>query len=81
MREIEAACAIPFTGIVNNTNLGQRTTEKEVLESMPYAEAIAKAMGIPVRFTCAAAPIAAQLSSRIQDLFPLDIMQLYYMTD
>ena len=25
MREIEAACGLPFTGIVNNTNLGQQT--------------------------------------------------------
>ena len=81
LREIEAACAIPFTGIVNNTNLGRRTTEEVVLESMPYAKAIAEAMGVPVRFTCAAAPIAAQLSGRVQDILPLDIMQLYYMTD
>ena len=81
LREVEAACSLPFTGIVNNTNLGQRTTAETVLESLPYADAIAGSMGIPVRFTCASAPVARQLASRVPNLLPIDIMHLYYMTD
>ena len=79
LREIEAACALPFTGVVNNTNLGQRTTAETVIASAPYAEAVARLMGVPVRFTCCAAPLAGELSGRVADLFPLDIQRLYYM--
>ncbi|MBQ9620803.1 MAG: hypothetical protein IJR41_02560, partial [Atopobiaceae bacterium] len=32
--EIEGACRLPFTGIVNNTNLGPETTAETVLASM-----------------------------------------------
>jgi hypothetical protein len=79
LREVEAACALPFTGIVNNTNLGQRTTAETVLESLPYADAVAEAMGLPVRFTCAASNVAKDLEGKVPNLFPIDIMRLYYM--
>jgi len=78
LREIEAACRLPFTGIVNNTNLGPETTCETVLGSVPYAEAIADAMGIPVRFTCARRDLADELEGRIANLLPLDMQSLYY---
>jgi len=81
LREIEAACALPFTGIVNNTNLGPQTTAGDVLASLPYAEAVAAQMGLPVRFTCAAAPVAAELAGRVPDLMPIEIQKLYYQLD
>ena len=81
LREIEGACRLPFTGIVNNTNLGPRTTPEDVLASLPYADAIASATGLPVRFTCAAAPLAAALEGRVENLFALDILRLCYMVE
>lgn len=78
LREIEAACALPFTGIVNNTNLGRETCAADVLASVGYARAVAAAMSIPVRFTCAEERLAAELTGRIDDLFPLKIQKLYY---
>ena len=81
LREIEAACRLPFTGIVNNTNLGPRTTPEDVLASLPYADAVAAATGLPVRFTCAGAPIAAALVGKVDNLFALDIQRLYYMVE
>jgi len=81
LREIETACRLPFTGIVNNTNLGLRTTAADVLGSLSYADAVAAQMGLPVRFTCAAAPVAAELTGRVPDLLPLDIQKLYYQLD
>ena len=81
LREIEAACALPFTGIVNNTNLGQETTASDVVASLPYADAIAADMDIPVRFTCCAAPLVAELAPLFPPscaLFPLTIQKLYY---
>ena len=81
LREIEAACSLPFTGIVNNTNLGPDTRAEDVLASLPYADGIAAAMGLPVKFTCAVAPVAAALEGRVLDLFPLEIQKLYYQLD
>ena len=50
--EMVKACKLPFTGIVNNTNLGPETTEEDVLSSISYAEEISKALGIPIKMTC-----------------------------
>ena len=78
LREIEAAAHMPFTGLVNNTNLGPATTAETVIGSRGYAEAIAAQMSLPVRFTCAAAPLAAELAEKVENLFPLEIQRLYY---
>ena len=78
LREIEAACGLPFTAIVNNTNLGQATAAADVLSSMPYAEAVAARAGLPLKMTCCAAPIFDALRGSIPNLFPMDIQQLYY---
>ena len=81
LREIETACALPFTGIVNNTNLGQQTTAETVLGSRAYADEIAALMGIPVRFTCAPAALAAELKGRVENLLSLEIQKLYYQME
>ena len=81
LREIEAACQLPFTGVVNNTNLGSQTTAETVLGSVPYADKGAALMKLPVRFTCAVAPIAAELAGKVPDLMPLEIQKLYYQLE
>lgn len=81
LREIEAACRLPFTGIVNNTNVGAETTVETVLESIPYADEIAALMGVPVRFTCAIGAIAAELKGKVENLLPLEIQKLYYQLE
>ena len=81
LREIETACALPFTGIVNNTNLGQQTAAETVLNSRAYADEVAALMKIPVRFTCAPAAIAAELGGEVENLLPLEIQRLYYQLE
>ena len=81
LREIEAACALPFTGIVNNTNLGRKTTPGDVLASLPYAKDVSNMMGVPVRFTCAARNVAGELHGLVENLFAVDIQRLYYMDE
>ena len=81
LREIEAACRLPFTGIVNNTNVGAETTAETVLGSIPYADEIAALMGVPVRFTCAIGAIAAELKGKVENLLPLEIQKLYYQLE
>ena len=78
LREIETACQLPFTGIVNNTNLGLETTAETVLGSKAYADEVAARMGLPVRFTCAPAALADELKGKVENLLPLEIQKLYY---
>lgn len=78
LREIEWACKLPFTGLVNNTNLGQETSAATVFDSMPLAKRTAELMNIPLRFTCAPHSLAPDLTAKIDNLFPLDIQKLYY---
>ena len=77
--EIEGACRLPFTGIVNNTNLGPETTAETVLASMEYADAVARAAGLPLKMTCADKRLVKDLVGQVDSLFPLDILELYYM--
>ena len=63
LREIESACGIPFTGIVNCTNLGRDTSAETVISSLPYAEAVAEMTGLPVAFTA----VRRELLGRMPD--------------
>ena len=69
LREIELAAGLPFTGIVNNSNLGEETTAETVLRTVPLADELAEKAGIPVRFTS----VKRELADAVQrdDLFPL----------
>ncbi len=73
MREIETACRIPFTGIVNNTNLGRETTAETVLNSLPYAEEVSRLAGLPVVMTTVRADIAEELEGKVENLLPLTL--------
>ncbi len=54
MREIEAASKIPFTAIVNNSNIGNETTFDDVRASFEYANEISRLTGLPLKFTAVA---------------------------
>jgi len=75
LREIEAAGQLPFTAIVNNTNLGVETRAQDVLASLAYADGVAAAMNLPVAFTCAAASLVADLDGKVPNLFPLELQK------
>ena len=73
--EIEAACGIPFTGIVNNSNLGAETTAETVLSSAAYAEEVARLSGLPVVYTSAVTSVCEQLAGKIPNLLPLRLQK------
>lgn len=81
LREIESACALPFTGIVNNTNLGKKTTAETVLASVAPIAEVARIMGLPVRFTCCDARLEPELRQQVPDLFSIRLQKLYYELD
>ncbi|MBQ5886907.1 MAG: hypothetical protein IIW82_04565, partial [Clostridia bacterium] len=75
LREIEASSRIPFTGIVNNSNLGEETTAEDVIASVQYAEDVASAMGIPVVLTTVKADLYEELAGKIPNLFSLRLQK------
>jgi len=76
--EMVKACGLPFTGIVNNTNLGPETTEEDVLSSIDYANEVSKTLGIPVKMTCCDEKLYEKLKDKAENLFPLSLQKLYY---
>ena len=65
MREIEAACGLKFTDLINNTNLGDLTTAETVLASRGYMEKLSELSGLPV-FATTAKPDVAVLRSAVR---------------
>lgn len=74
-REIENACKIKFSGIVNNSNLGNATEKSDVLNSLSYANEIAKMMNIPVKYTTVKKELYEELKNEIENLYPLDLQK------
>lgn len=75
MREIEAASHLRFTGIVNNSNLGDATSAGVVLRTVEYAEELAKATGLPLVATTVADHLYSDLEGQVPHLFPLHLQQ------
>ncbi len=48
MREVEAAAGLKFNCIVNNSNIGSETTADTVRNSIPFAEELSAATGLPI---------------------------------
>jgi hypothetical protein len=71
LREIEAACRLTATGVINNSHLMGETDADTIRRSLPYAAEIADTLGLPLRFTTAPAPLAESLD--IPDLYPVTI--------
>lgn len=76
LQEIELACGLPFTAIVNNTNLGKETTAEDILDSLRYAQAVADKTGLPIKMTTVNHTLLPQLPAG--DFFPLHLQELYY---
>lgn len=73
LHEIEYAGGISFTGIVNNTNLGEETTAEDVLDSLSYAKEVSVLSGLPVRFTAVHETLFNELNGKIDHLLPLKL--------
>ena len=76
MHEIEAACGLKFTDLINNTTLGNLTTPETVLSAAEYMEKLSELSGLPVFATTARADVAAQLD--IPDVLPLVLQEKYF---
>ena len=75
MHEIEAAASLPFTGIINNSNLAAETEPETVLASVDYAKEVAALAGLPLVMTSVEKSVAERLEGRIDDLFPMTLQK------
>ena len=76
MREIEAAGKIPFTGIINNSNLGKDTTEEDIIASFAYAKEISEKTKLPILLTSVDNSWYDKVSGNFSDIFPLKLQPL-----
>lgn len=61
MKEIELACGIPFTAIINNSNIGNETTADDVKNTFSFAEKLSKLSSLPVAMTSVNEDVAVNL--------------------
>ena len=73
MKEIEAACGLPFTCIVNNANLGEETTKETIQASQSFIDELCQLSGLPLWLTTAEKNIAKTLD--LPQLLPLTLQK------
>lgn len=71
MREIESAGKLPFTGILNNSNLGEETRPEDILSTVREAERLSKISGLPLAATCVREDLYEDLKDRIPNPVPV----------
>lgn len=75
MHEIEDACKMKFTAIVNNSNLGEMTQPQDVLGSVAEAEKLSRISGLPVKMTAIRSDLFNNLNGKVDNLFPLTLQK------
>ena len=78
MREIEAACSLEFTCIINNSNLGTETTPQSVLDSIPYIQKLSQLSGLPIFLHTATMEVAKELEGKLSNVLPLKLQEKYF---
>ena len=73
MREIEAAGRLPFTGIINNSNLGDETTADTVLATQQRVRELCALSALPLVCTTVNRPLVPALQNTIPNLIGLDL--------
>lgn len=73
MREIEYAGGIRFTGLVNNSNLGEETSARDILASVEYAKGVSCLSGLPLICTTVHNTVYNSVENRIENLYPLKL--------
>ena len=76
MREIEAACGLAFTDIVNNTNLGPMTDAQVIADSQKFIRELCEKSGLPLFFTAVRADLANAVE--LPNVFPLQLQEKYF---
>ena len=78
MSEIEAACGLRFTHIVNNSDLGPETSAQTVLDSLDYVNQLCALSDLPLFAHTAEESVAKALTGRLNNVFPLQLQEKYF---
>ncbi len=74
IKEIEVACKIPFTAIINNSNIGEDTTKEDVLSSLKEAQRLSQLSHLPIIYNSVMADVEVEISQKL----PLKLQEKYY---
>ena len=78
MGEIETACGLKFTDIVNNSHLGNFTDVQTVLDTQEYIEKLCALSGLPLFCTTVREDLAAAVGAHIPNVLPLQLQEKYF---
>ena len=78
MREIEAACGLPFTHIVNNSNLASETIPETLLDSLDYMAKLSQISGLPLLAHTVMESVADKLPALSEPVIPLRLQEKYF---
>ena len=78
MKEIEAVSSMKFTGIVNNSNLGETTTTEDILSTQKYVDELCQISSLPLMFTSVEQGLYDDINTEKENLFPLKLQNKYY---
>ena len=73
--EIERAGRIPFTGIVNNANLGNETDISVVRRGYDFCKAVSEKTGLKIAFTCVKADLVKSAKEVIKEVLPIELIK------
>ena len=79
LREIEQACHLQATAVVNNSHLKGETTPETILQAFPFGKTVARMVGLPLLFQTV--PNTCDFSTRTEigdedsavDLYPVKV--------
>ncbi len=78
MREIEAACKLKFTDIINNSNLGEETTAETVLSSVDFINELSEISGLPIFAHTVKQSVANELKGTLTPVIALNLQKKYF---
>ena len=73
MREIEAACRLKVTAIVNNSNMADMTTPEDIAVSIQKAGQLSDITQRPLLFSSVRSDLAEQMNLSAGDIFPVQV--------
>lgn len=77
MREVETASGIGFTAIVNNSNIGDETSEEDVENSREYTKRLAELSGLPVKYITVTEKVYNEMKDKTS-AFKVELQDKYY---
>ena len=73
LKEIESACRLTATGVVNNSHLQAETTVDDILQGIPSAQKTAELLNLPLAFTTVPAFLAGKAKEAGENVYPVEI--------